>query len=269
MSEELDADKKPGTSVRAVVRAMNILITLTAGPHTLRDLASATNLSKGTVHRLLGTLMGSQMVVQSAEDGSYLLGPGCYQLAEAIGRGSGGLGSVARPVLEAVSQETRETATLHVRMGDQRVCVGMVPSPETVRYTTEVGSTAPIYSGSAGKVLLAFLSEPQLDKTLKILNFQGITERTITSAERLRVVLKQTRTRGWAESSGERVTGAAAVSVPIKGPDGEVFAALSVLGPEARITKASMPGLRTVLQAAAEEIEAIWSGPTGDHDAEG
>ncbi|MGV7807650.1 IclR family transcriptional regulator domain-containing protein, partial [Mycobacterium kansasii] len=63
--------------------------------------------------------------------------------------------------------------------------------------------------------------------------------------------LADVRKRGWAQSAGERESGVASVSAPVRNPRGEVIAAISVSGPIDRMGR--RPGARwaaDLLQAA-------------------
>ncbi len=136
--------------VRAVARAVDILFALTGGARSLGSIAETTGLSKATAHRLLASLAHGQLVIQDRSNGSYMLGPGCFSIADAVISGFGGLGLLARPVLDDLWKLTKETITLHVRAGSQRICVEELVSPLPVRYTAGVGAAAPVHTGSAG-----------------------------------------------------------------------------------------------------------------------
>lgn len=240
--------------VRSVARAVDILLVLTTGSRSLGDIAESTNLSKATVHRLLASLAAKEFVTQDPASGDYMLGPGCFAIVDAVSRGFGGLGVVARPLLEHLHEVTRETVTLHVRVGSQRICVAELPSPQSVRYTAGVGASAPIHTGSAGKLLLALSDNTERNEILDNTPLEALTEETITDRGVLERELERIRRRGYAESRGERVTGGAAVSAPILGSNGRIIAALSVLGPDGRVTDQRLKELRPMVIEAAQEI---------------
>ncbi|MBW3664294.1 MAG: IclR family transcriptional regulator [Actinobacteria bacterium] len=248
------ADDRQNIPVRAVGRAIDLLFALTEGPRSLGEIAAETGLTKATTHRLLASLAYRHLVIQEPVEGRYVLGPGCLRFVEAVGNGLGGVTLVARPLLEALRDATGETVTIHMRVGAQRVCLEELPSPHTVRYTAGIGAVAPVHVGAAGHVLLAFMSHASLDRLLASMSLDPITERTVSEEADLRSRLDVVRERGWAESQGERVPGAKAVSVPIFGPGDILVAALSVLAPEARLSDRAMDHARKELQRVAEQI---------------
>lgn len=251
--------------VRSVTRATDILFTLTTGSQTLRSIAEATGLSKATAHRLLASLSVSQLVMQDPVSGDYMLGPGCFGIVDAVLSGHSGVGVVARPVLERLRETTQETVTLHVRVGSQRICVEELPSPHSIRYTAGIGAAAPIHTGSAGKLLLALTEETQRAAILGKMTLEALTENTITDPRVLERELDLIRRRGYAESRGERVIGGAAVSAPVYGVEGRILAALSILGPDSRLTDRRRFELRPKLIDAAQEISRLVAANVSQH----
>lgn len=242
-----------GPPVRSVARAADILLALEAGPQSLGRIAQRTNLSKPTAHRLLASLAYRQMVIQDPETVEYMLGPGCLRVADAIMRGAAGIGALVMPSLEQLAAESGETVALHVRAGLERICIGQVPSPQPVRYTAHVGATYPLHTGSMGKVLLAFSDDAERQDLLDRLPLTAVTSATITDRARLEAEVERIRATGTGTSRGERATGVAAMSAPIFGADGRLVAALSILGPAARLTDAAFDELRPALVAAAAD----------------
>lgn len=241
--------------VQSVERSIDILFALANGSRTLTDVARATSLSKGTAFRLLASLGHQQLVIKDPAANVYLLGPGFLRMFQGVMGDLGSLATIARPALQDLWEATSETIAMHVPIGAERVCVAELPSPEPIRYTSTVGATAPLHVGSAGKVLLAFLSPEKLVKTLAALPLISLTEATITDEAALRQELVAVARQGWAMSAGERITGAAAVSVPVRGQS-DVLAALSILGPAGRLSTRRRLALLPELQGAAQRIEA-------------
>lgn len=251
--------------VRSVGRAVDLLLALAHGPQTLGRLAERTGLSKATVHRLLASLAHGQLAIQDPSTGDYLLGPGCFTIADAVMRGLGGLGVIARPVLERLRDRTGETVTMHVRAGSQRLCIEELVSLQSVRYTAGVGNATPIHVGSAGKLLLAYSDTDERSELLDHSTLDPITGATITDRAELERELEEVRRLGYAQSHGERVAGASAISAPILASDGSVLAALSILGPDGRLTEARLEEFRPAVLAAAGEIsDRIATAETSD-----
>jgi DNA-binding IclR family transcriptional regulator len=246
--------------VQSVERGIDVLLALADGARTLTDVTRVTGLSKGTAFRLLVSLNHRQLVVRDPREHGYLLGPGFLRLFQGVMNDLGAIATLARPALERLWRESGETVTLHVRSGAERICVAELPSAQPIRYVATVGATAPLHVGSAGKVLLAFMPPAELTRTLSSLPLTGLTHATITDLQALRQELATVTRQGWAMSSGERIVGASAISVPVQASDG-LLAALSVLGPVDRLTPQMSLDLLPSVRRAAAEIEQILSSP--------
>lgn len=270
----MDGDEVP---VRSVARALDLMMVLEDGPQPLGSLARSSRLSKGTAHRILATLAAAGFVIQDPASATYSLGPGCFGILDAVVHGAGGLDVIAGPVLTRLSAATRESVALHVRAGPQRICVAQVASPEPIRYTEQLGMENAVYDGAMGKVLLAFSDPRERDEILDRMPLIAWTRATITDRARLEAELETIQRQGFAQSRSERAIGVVAISVPVFGTDRRIVAALSILGPEDRMSE---PALRSVegplLTAAAEVSERIaafagvsasWTSNRGDDPA--
>jgi DNA-binding IclR family transcriptional regulator len=148
-----------------------------------------------------------------------------------------GLAEAARPVLEALRDETGESAQLFVRDGDRRLCVAASERPSGLRDTVPVGAVLPIDRGSGGKVLLAYAPD-------------AASVAGVDLAE-----LETVRRRGWAASVAEREEGVCSVSAPVLDSAGRIHAALGVSGPLNRLGRQPGKLLSAPVVAAARELE--------------
>jgi DNA-binding IclR family transcriptional regulator len=241
--------------VQSVERAIDILAALSDGPHNLTEITALTRLSKGTAFRLLASLSYRNLVVKDPSNNVYTLGPGALHLLQGVMSGLGAFASVGRPALSRLWEQTGETVTLHARLMHERVCIDEIPSPQALRYTYTIGSVAPLSVGAAGKVLLAAIDDPaERARVLQSLQLARLTDNSIVDRDALVREVEKTRRTGWATSAGERVIGAAAVSVPVSGWGTVV--SLSVLGPAARMSRKVLMKMLPDVQLAAREIEA-------------
>jgi DNA-binding IclR family transcriptional regulator len=242
--------------VQSIERGIHILEALTEGPKSVTQIASETKLAKGTAFRILASLGYHQFVVREPGGSRYLLGPGLLPMIQEIKSTFGWVGAIAGDPLRDLWRRTGETVTVHVRIGADRVCVEELPSEQPIRFIASVGATEPIHTGSAGRILLAFVEEPELTQLLAQLHLTAVTPKSITSRTELEAALVRTREQGWSESEGERIEGAAAISVPIRLHEGTV-AALSVLGPEQRMTADVRARCIPMAQKTAAAIERL------------
>ena len=200
------------TGVGVLDKAVHVLRAVADRPLSLNGLQAATGLPRATAHRLAVALETHGLLRRDGE-GRFDLGP---ELA-ALGRVASErypLAELALPVMEALRDDTGESAQLFVREGSNRRCVLSLQSPHALRWIVPEGVLFPLEIGSAGRVLSG-----------------------------------QTGGAGWVQSVEEREPGVASVSAPVVDPDGVVIAAVSVSGPIDRLTR--HPGKRFGERVAA------------------
>ncbi len=138
----------------------------------------------------------------------------------------------AHPHLRALAQETGETATLSLLVGDHRVYADQVESSHPVRQLIQIGATAPLHFGASGKAMLAFLPQGTAAAIL-----HKVADHTATRADgkpldlrALEQSLEAIRRLGYATSQSERILGAASAAAPVFDHRGHVIASISVAG---------------------------------------
>lgn len=241
--------------VQVIERAIDILNALGRGRGTLSEITREVGLPKGTTFRILGSLQYEHLVVKDPVDGSYQLGPGFLRLSQAQTPWFAPLAVLARSAMEQLLAASGETVALHVRVGPERICIAELPSPQQIRYSADLGVAIPLHVGAAGKVLLAELGATEFERILGALELNSITDETLSSRDALIAEVTRTRERGYAQSVGERVTGAAAISVPVFLESGS-GAVLSLLGPDNRFTEELRLAQLEALKGASAQITA-------------
>lgn len=216
----------------AVDRALGLLGAFRAGDAALglAELAARTGLYKSTALRLLASLVHARLL-QRHDDGRYALGPELARL-HALYQTGFSLEAQALPVLRALVASTRESAALHVRHGDQRLCLCRVDSPQLLRDHTRAGDLLPLNRGAGGRVLLAFSGQ------------RG-------------ALYAQIRRDGHLLRTGDRVPELTGISAPVWGADGALAGALTLTLPEQRLR----PGLAAQVLAAAAQLSARLGAP--------
>jgi IclR family transcriptional regulator, KDG regulon repressor len=220
---------------------------------TLTDLHNRTGLSKPSLQRILSTLVFEGLLNKNEETKKYQLGLELLFLGSLVEKNSSLL-SIANPVMEKIQEKTGESVSLNVIEENKRRCIGYVKSKYELQTLTFVGQESPLYAGASAKVLLAFLSEEEIEKYVRRTNLEKLTEGTIYSRDTLLTEINNIREHGYAISSGERVKGAASISAPIFNPFNEILAGLSVAIPAARFEEYDEKMLIELIKEGADEI---------------
>ncbi|ACU54925.1 transcriptional regulator, IclR family [Acidimicrobium ferrooxidans DSM 10331] len=213
--------------VESLARGLDVLLAFGRGePASLVELATRAHLARPTAHRILATL-AELGYVRQRDDGRYELTPRVLDLgtASVLARSRW---EVARPHLEQLVAETRESSSIAVLDGSDVLYVARVAVPKIVAIAVTVGTRFPASVTSLGKVLLADLDHDELERTLAVPSRSPVTPRRAPALEELRRVLANVRERGWALTDEELAVGIRSIAVALHDPDGKVVAAVNV-----------------------------------------
>ncbi|HLR85190.1 MAG TPA: IclR family transcriptional regulator [Nocardioidaceae bacterium] len=239
--------------VQSVDRAVSLLRAVASAPDdgaNVASLAAKCGLNRATAWRILSTLESLEMVAVDRPTGRYAIGFGVVELAGAAGVGV--LVQSAHKVLERVSLQTGETASLAVVRDDGLTYVDEVAPPAVVSATWH-GRTVSLHATSTGKALLAYSSDEAVHRVLSE-PLRDYTATTITDPDALIAELATTRERGYGVCRGEYEESAYGVSAPVLDSSGRPLAVVSIWGPGSRLTDARFDALGQVARDAAAEI---------------
>jgi DNA-binding IclR family transcriptional regulator len=235
MGQSISGRQQSGIGV--VDKSVAILAAAAATPRTLAELVEATGLPRATAHRLAVALEVHRLLARDAE-GRFVLGARVGEFAAAL---PDPLITVGQAVLAWVRDECGESAQLYRRDGNDRVCIAAAERASGLRTTVPVGSRLPLTAGSGAQVLCAWSDPASLQDVFAASEF---TPRS----------LAEVRRRGWAQSVAQREAGVASVSAPVRSPDGELLAAISISGPIERFGRTPGQRFAPVLVAGARRI---------------
>ncbi|HZV50647.1 MAG TPA: IclR family transcriptional regulator [Candidatus Dormibacteraeota bacterium] len=218
------------------------------------EVAEALGVARSTAHRVLSTLCHYGFVVQARNRGAYRPGPQLVEVGLAALRGVD-VRRVARPHLEALSAELRETVSLIIVQGDRSWFLDSVESMEPLRVTTRTGQAKPAHCTSGGKVLLAELGRESLRRLYPRERLPTVTARSIASRTELEAELEAVRERGYATNFEESEIGLSGVGVLIRDPEGRPLAAVAVAAPSSRLTDDRVARFARAARETAARIE--------------
>lgn len=229
-------------------RALDLLQTVVRqqDPISLTDLATASGLSTSTAYRLMRTLESYGFVARVPGGRSYVVGDELVAMSARVLHGIDLL-QIAHPLMEELVGITGETASLHLRTDWRRTCVDTIEGVHPIRRVIEVGETLPLYAGSTGKSILAFLDEREQERVLARASDDGV------DVEVVRNQLAETRRRGYMMAIGDRTPNVGGFAAPIFGAEG-VRAALTISGPGDRWNKEAMRAAAPEIVVRAREI---------------
>ncbi|WP_046472001.1 IclR family transcriptional regulator [Allosalinactinospora lopnorensis] len=207
---------------------------------TVSALASRLGLHRSNASRFAATLADRGFLERAPGGDAFRLGPEIGRLGM-LAMASRDLVVDAREAMVRLARETGETVVLSVLDNGETLNIAQVDGTHLVGARRWTGRRAAPEECSDGKVLLAFGSASPGDQRL---------------SARLRTELDAVRSRGWAFSVGDLEPGLNGVTVPVRDHMGLCVAALTVSGPEYRLSEDKLAELAAAARTAAAEISA-------------
>jgi IclR family acetate operon transcriptional repressor len=222
-------------TVGAISRAMTVLESFLETPELgTNEIARRTRINASTVSRILATLAEGDLVSFNEETGRYRLGSRLMVYGNLV-HSRLDTRQALRPLLEALAEQTGETATLCAPSSPDAVTIDFVQAPGSVVSVAELGRPSVAHATAAGKIGLAFGSAELPPGRLG-----RFTDRTVTDRVRLESELGEVRRQGYAKAEGEREPDLNAIAAPVLGHDGGLAAIAGVQGPASRFDSRAM-----------------------------
>ena len=245
----------PAEQLQTLNRAIAVLdcFSLERSELGVREVARMVNLPSSVTGRLLATLKEMGVLSQNPGTRAYSMGARVLTWA-GVYTAHLDVRNKALPALEELHESTRETISLYVLEGSERVCVERFESPQNVRIVARLGRRLPLYAGAAGKVLLAFMPPARQAEFFQTTTLVPLTPRTMVYREQLIEELRKIRQEGVATSYGEWIEDAAGVAAPVLDQSGDPVAALTISGPIQRFNQENVARYCAEVKSVAARI---------------
>jgi DNA-binding IclR family transcriptional regulator len=220
----------------------------------LTDLAAATAMPHGTVHRLLRKLIAERMVLQLSSTRRYTLGVMAFELGLAASA-QFDIRPVCRPVLAALAETVDDTVYLIGRSGFEAVCLDRYEGQSPIRVLEiDVGSRRPLGLGAGGLAILSVVTDEELSEVLgRVAEDPGFQP---NRAEDVRTSVLEARKRGYAIVHDRVTRGVSAVGIAVRNSLGVAVASVTIAAIHERMKPARIRSLAGALKLAAAAIEA-------------
>ena len=217
----------------------------------LSVLAREVDLHVATTRRLLSVLTLNGFTAYDPVTRLYRLGMALYHLGSSAQQFT--LRDQFRPILQRIAQETEDTVFLLIRSGYDGLCVDRVEGRFPIRaLMVDVGISRPLGVGAGSLALISFLPEEQFELILKA-NDCRFSENNIES-EVIRKLAMDSRDRGYVVSEELFWPGVNSVGVPIRSPENEVIAAITVTAIASRMIRQRQKAVAQIIMRAAEQV---------------
>ena len=243
---------KPTRTVKTADTLLGVINTLQeldgAG---VTELAEHLGLAKSTVHDHLATLREHGYVVKR-EDTYYLslqfLDHGTYARDRLSMRDS------IEPTIRRLADDTEEAVWFVVEEHGELVYLFRAVGERGIDMICRSGTRVPIHTNAAGKAILATYTDKRVREIAAERKLTMRTPKTVTDVDALLDDLDNIREEAVTITRGEHHPGVASVAAVVS-RSGETIGAISVSGPEQRLSNEHLEDTKSALLEAVSEIE--------------
>jgi|TARA_B100000959_G_scaffold177241_2_gene185406 DNA-binding IclR family transcriptional regulator len=219
---------------------------------TLTELVSYTELSKGTLHRLIKSLM--QVGLLAPRDGRkvYVVGPRFLRLLY-MGAAPSSVSTFAQPILDDLAARFDQTAFV-AQLFDSEVRSVAIALPNSEnKASIQPGRIMPLHAAASAKAIWAFQEESLIDSVMKN-DHPRYSKHTIVGKDAIRAELDMVRHQEFAVCDQELDHGVLSLACPvdIEGP-GVIFS-IAVVGTVQGLGQYPRDAVVSSLREAAKEF---------------
>jgi DNA-binding IclR family transcriptional regulator len=246
------------SQVPAATRALRVLRFLASQPDPvpIEAIMRSCDLPRSTAYHLINAMIDEGFVAHLPEERRYGLGVAAFEVGSGYSRQEP-LQRIARRLLAELVDRTRHNAHLAVLHGRDVLYVVEERAPGRPPLVTDVGVRLPAHLTASGRAILAALPPAQVralypDRTA----FVDRHGRGPTSLPALRILLGETRQRGYATEDGEVTPGFASVAAAVLDHNGYPVAGVAVTHP----SDTEPPSLADAVRRTAAALSGRLSG---------
>jgi DNA-binding IclR family transcriptional regulator len=229
-----------------------------SGSAGIRELSAKTGFPPPTIHRITSTLVERRYFKQDPLTKRLSLSLQFLELGTRVQQRFN-LTAIARPHLEKLMDQAKESVNLAVQDGDHVAYLDHVRSDYSMlQLFTKPGARVPLYCTGVGKLFLSLWPLSQVEDYLKRTPLILHTSHTIVDKRRLLDELEQIRRQGYSVDNEEMEEGVRCVAAVVVDHRGKPAGAISISGAAMRIAPGKIrlyaKSLKTCSQAISKEL---------------
>lgn len=221
----------------------------------VRELARELKTSHTAINRILKTYEKNGFLTQDKESKKYYLGLKFVEFSQII-RERMSITEDILPVMERISELTKESIFLTWKENKEGVTLAIAESEERIKFSVSIGTRTPLYVGASCKVIMAYLSK---DEQINVMEdgFQRFTVNTTNDMESLLKELNEIKKQGWSYTCGEYTDQVFGLGVPLFDKNDRVVASVTIAGPQYRLNDKKKKEMLHILLEETKEIQQM------------
>jgi IclR family KDG regulon transcriptional repressor len=241
------------SGVRSVQLALDVLEAVGFSGEELgvTQLADRLDLTKGSVHRHLLTLVDRGYLVQNPATTRYALGPKSRLLARLAPDAD--LVRIAEGPMRELRDALTHSVVLSATTPRGALVLNTVQGTSAIEIGVRPGSELSFHASAQGKILLAFSPRPQQERVLAQ-PLAAFTAHTIVDTKRIEEELVRAARNGFAAAPEEAMLGINAIAAPIFDEKDACVGALALVGSIQFLPAEPDPQTVAALKSTAQQI---------------
>lgn len=247
--------RKGGVQVQSVARAAEILKCFLHTPEMgISEIALEMGLNKSTVFGLVNTLTQYGYLEQVESNKKYRLGIVLFEMGNlALSRID--IRNEAKELCMPLAAKYPAAVHVATHSEGEVIYIDKLDSGTSLISASSVGKRAPMHCTGVGKAMLAHLPESYVDQYLTF-PMKKLTEKTITTRQRLMEELEEVRETGIAMDREEIENGLSCIAASVLQQDGQPALAISLSFPYGRIGDVDVEEVKRELLACTKMLSA-------------
>lgn len=243
-------------AVRALDRGLRLIEALAEfGWSTPQSLSKNTGIDRGTVYRLLATLVRTGYVERRAEDGQYVLSAKIREVASGVRDDDRVVGIISPLLAELVSKVFWPSDFAMPIGGRLRIVASSHHLTSMTFFRRLVGKERPFVESALGRAILSAMSDEERQHALLALD-------DAADPERVDRLVRETRAAGYASAIGTSFDNISAIALPVRGAKQVVGAVNLVFFRSAmspvQAAERYLPALKLMVEEAERKLILEW-----------
>lgn len=246
---------------QAAQRVLNVLDAFSGRiePITPSELGGLLGMSKNMIHRALSLLEEENLIVRTRTGNAYQIGPRVLTFSTDGDEEADDVVAISRPYMERLADLTGESVFLGIIVGRNRVVIDKIEGTGRRVAHSQRGLAVPLHVNKASRVLLAHLSEEEIEAYLRtarpLADYADLfaASATETNAD-VWADIHTIREQGYIEWRNPQMYGAAYIAFPVLDSEGRSQAVISIGAPLERMSVERMDALRPDMLRIMEDL---------------
>jgi DNA-binding IclR family transcriptional regulator len=237
-------------TLKDLTKIISLFNTFQFEERSVTEISKTLSMLPSKVSRMLGTIEKEGFFEKNPETKKYRLGIRFFELGMVYAFHLP-LRRIIRPHIEQLSKELNLTVGWAILRNNRVIVVDRIQNMNIDLLAQRIGLNLPIHTTAIGKLLLAYLPEEEQDKILGSIELVKLTDATVVDKELIKQNLKAIKERGYSTDKRETHRDLNGIAVPIKNANGDVVAAIHLMGENSRTSPQEFFQLASLLKEKA------------------